>query len=196
MDLERETIIAENLLFFEAALPSVAARHFFLEAVRCSEPTPVLSLAGVVCLLHGIEGALGQVVYEKHKNTKASEDDPLEGKNIKLTNKLLKSASQLGFDIETLAFPDEKGKMIDVVKRNEPVGIVCFRNEFSHGKAARLAQKLGNTTYSDTLMLKRHFLALLMFLFHLQEKWRGLERLRFREIIQRIQWRFSKDRLS
>lgn len=162
IDIRRKVIISENLSFFENHLAGMASRHFFVEAVRCSEPQPAFYLAGVTCLLHGIEGALSQAIYEVREQAKLSEDHAMDrGEHKNFNNQALRSALTLGFDIETLAFPDEQGEMRMRVKQNEPVGIVQFRNEFSHGKVFRATETIGHELISDTVFLAPHFKDLL-----------------------------------
>jgi len=79
------------------------------------------------------------------------------GVHQNLKNWTLKEASRHGFNIEVLAFSEERGQMLDRVKLNDPVGIVQFRNEFSHGKAYRATEKIGETIISDTFLLAQHF---------------------------------------
>ncbi|TNF18928.1 MAG: hypothetical protein EP318_16715 [Rhodobacteraceae bacterium] len=162
IDIEREILISENLSFFESHLTGMASRHFFVEAVRCSKPQPAFFLAGVTCLLHGIEGALSQATYEVGEQAKLSEDHAMDrGEHKNLSNQTLRRALSLGFDIETLAFTEEQGHMRKRVKQNDPVGIVQLRNEFSHGKAFRATETIGHELISDTFLLAEDFKALL-----------------------------------
>lgn len=162
IDMDREILISKNIVFFESHLTGMASRHFFVEAVRCSKPQPAFFLAGVTCLLHGIEGALSHAIYEVGKQAKLSEDHAMDrGEHKNLNNQTLRRALDLGFDIETLAFPEEQGHMRKRVKHNDPVGIVQFRNEFSHGKTFRATEKIGNALISDTSLLAPHFRELL-----------------------------------
>lgn len=161
VDLEREKLIVENFQFFELSLKGIVARHYFTEAVRCAELQPVLFLAGISCLLHGIEGALSQAIYESTSSSKQSEDDQDGSKHKNLNNKVLKIASKQGFNIEVFAFPEEVGQMKELVIGNDPVGIVKFRNEFSHGKAYRATETIGSTLISDTFLLAPIFKDLL-----------------------------------
>lgn len=161
IDIDREILISENIAFFESHLSGMASRHFFVEAVRCSKP-PSLFLAGLTCLLHGIEGALSHAVYEVGQHAKLSEDHAMDrGEHKNLTNQTLRRALDLGFDIETLAFRQEQGQMSKRVKDNKPVGIVQFRNEFSHGKTFRATEKIGDTLISHPFLLAPHFRDLL-----------------------------------
>lgn len=161
VDLEREKLIVENLQFFERSLKGMVARHYFAEAVRCAEPQPRLCLAGISCLLHGIEGALSQAIYESTNASTQSEDDQDPSKHRNLNNKALKIASKEGFDIEVLAFPEEAGQMKKLVIGNDPVGIVQFRNEFSHGKAYRATETIGSVLISDPFLVAPIFKDLL-----------------------------------
>lgn len=163
IDLDREILISQNLRFFESSLNGIAARQFFIEAVRCSEPQPGFFLAGVTCLLHGIEGALSNAINEVENNSNLPEDHPMDrGEHKNLKNWTLKRASKLGFNVEALAFPDERGKMKErVVDNNHPVGIVQFRNEFSHGIAYRATENFGGVLISDPVLLAPHFKDLL-----------------------------------
>jgi hypothetical protein len=160
-DFEREKVIAENLQFFERLLSGMVARHYFTEAVRCAEPQPALCLAGVSCLLHGIEGSLSQVIYESGASSAQSEDDRDKSKHRNLNNRALKSAAEKGFNIEVLAFPEESGQMNKLVTGNDPVGIVLFRNEFSHGRAYRATETAGTVLISETFLLSPIFRDLL-----------------------------------
>ncbi|MBU2991658.1 hypothetical protein Q4555_16020 [Octadecabacter sp. 1_MG-2023] len=161
IDLEREIKISENLEFFEQSLGGMVARHYFTEAVRCAVPQPALFLAGISCLLHGIEGTLSQAIYESTNSSKQSEDDQDKSKHRNLNNKALKFDSEKGFNLEVLAFPEEVGQMKKLVSKNEPVGIVEFRNEFSHGKAYRATETMGKIIISDRVLLAPIFKALL-----------------------------------
>lgn len=158
VDLEREEVVAKNLVFFEQSLAGIASRHFFLEAIRCAEARPGVYLAGISCILHGIEGTLSYAIYEAKQKTSLSEDHPMNtGEHSKLNNRTLKEAAKLGFNIEVLAFPEEKGRMLQCLHSNDAVGIVLFRNEFSHGKAHRATEKVGSHLISDTFLLAPNF---------------------------------------
>lgn len=163
IDLEREMLIAENLSYFENSLVGIAARHFFIEAVMCAKPQPALFLAGLTCLIHGIEGALSSAIYEVQTSTKIREDHPMDAGNHKnLNNKTLRIANKEGFNVEVLAFPEEKGIMTEKIYDNShDVGIVHFRNEFSHGKAYRATENFGSILVSDPFLLAQHFRELL-----------------------------------
>ncbi len=163
MNIQRADVINENLTFFETALQSLAARHFFLDAVRCKRPDPQLSLAGLTCLLCGIEGCLRFSISEKNAGKFQLETVDLD-KVDNFNNDLLKEADQLGFDIEVFAFPEESKKMREIVtaqkvngQKTIKAGIVEFRNEFSHGRAYRAAEKIGDFEFSDSLMLGPQF---------------------------------------
>ncbi|MCH2096340.1 MAG: hypothetical protein MK160_14695 [Rhodobacteraceae bacterium] len=162
IDIERDELIAKNLLFFESRLADMASRHFFTEAVRCSEPQPALFLAGITCLRHGTEGALSHAIYEVGAKAQFPEDHPMDrGEHSNLKNRTLKRALALGFDIETLAFPEEQGHMKKYVKGSDPVGIVQYRNELSHGKAFRATERFGSELISSPALLGLHFKELL-----------------------------------
>lgn len=162
IDIDQEILVAKNMSFFESHLIGMASRHFFVEAVRCTKPQPAFFLAGVTCLLHGIEGTLSHAIYEVGEQAKMSEDHAMDrGEHKNLNNHTLKRALDLGFDIETLAFPEEQGHMSKRVKHNDPVGIVQFRNEFSHGKTFRATETIGDALVSDTFLLAPHFRELL-----------------------------------
>jgi hypothetical protein len=153
MNLDREIAIAANINFFEAALPSLAARHFFTEAVRCAEPQPMLSLAGITCLICGIEGALRFSLNEQEKDQKQDETQDLDGGD-NLNNRLLRRAANLGFNIEVLAFPEEQGSMEQIVSKAKPgASLVEWRNEFAHGRAFRTAERIGEYVFSDSIMM-------------------------------------------
>ena len=163
IDLEREMLISENLSYFENSLVGFSARHFFIEAMMCTKPQPALFLAGLTCLIHGIEGALNSAIYEIQTGTKIREDHPMDAGNHKnLNNKTLRIADKEGFNVEVLAFPEEKGTMTKKIHdNNHDVGIVHFRNEFSHGKAYRATENFGSILVSDSFLLAPHFRELL-----------------------------------
>jgi hypothetical protein len=153
MNLDRKIAIAANINFFEAALPLLAARHFFTEAVRCAEPQPMLSLAGITCLICGIEGALRFSLNEQEKDQKQDETQDLDGGG-NLNNCLLRRAANLGFNIEVLAFPEEQGSMKQIVSKAKPrASLVEWRNEFAHGRAFRTAERIGEYVFSDSIMM-------------------------------------------
>lgn len=161
VDLEQKNLIVENLHFFEGSLEGMVARHYFMEAVRCIEPQPALFLAGVSCLLHGVEGTLSQAIYESTNWSTQTEDDQDRSKHRNLNNRALRTASEKGFNIEVLAFPEEAGQMKKLVVGSDPVGIVQFRNEFSHGRAYRATETMGSVLISETFLLAPIFKELL-----------------------------------
>lgn len=161
MDLYREAVISDNIEFFNSTLKDLAPRHFFTDAVRCAEINPPLAIAGVTCLLCGIEGSLRFSVQEKLDKFEHPETADLdEGNN--LNNILLRKSLGLGFDIESLSFPTERGRMKEIVSTNKPPsGIVLWRNEFAHGRAYRSAEEIGGTVFSDSIMMAPAFRELL-----------------------------------
>lgn len=150
--MDRHIAIAENLVFFEKSLPGLAARHFFMDAVRCAEINPPLSLAGLTCLICGMEGALRFSLNSKKATSLANETDDLDGgHNFNID--LLRQASKQGFNIEVFAFPEEKGKMLKIIENKEKPGLVEWRNELAHGRAYRTAENIGDSTYSESIMM-------------------------------------------
>lgn len=160
MNLLRERAIVENIDFFENAFQSLAARHFFIEAARCAGPEPRLSLAGLTCLICGIEGALRFSLNERENQQKHDETHDLDGGD-NFNNSLIRKAYKQVFDIEVFAFDEEKGRMKEIVASNKPpAGLVMWRNEFAHGRAYRTAEKIGNDVFSDAFMMQPVFSAL------------------------------------
>ncbi|NHQ73717.1 hypothetical protein HAT86_04450 [Roseovarius gahaiensis] len=178
MDLAKEIAIAKNLEFFEQCLGGVAARHLFLDAIRCAEANPPLSAAGITSILCGIEGSLRYCIQETENSTEL--DDLDKGPN--LNHPLLKKANDRGFDIETLAFPCESGSM-EQLASSKPnpknpqsyCGIVLWRNEFAHGQLFRSAFMAGDEIFSDTYTLAPAFKELITISYRFSE-----EVLRFR----------------
>lgn len=151
--MERHHAIAKNTEFFEKALSGLAARHFFTEAVQCAAPNPPLSLAGLTCLICGIEGALRFSLNAQKSDGPLNATCDLDG-GPNFNRTLLLSAAEQGFNIEVFAFPEEKGRMRDIVSNpEEQPGLVKWRNEFAHGRAYRAAEKIGGYIYSDSIMM-------------------------------------------
>jgi hypothetical protein len=146
----------KNIVFFEESLPGLAARHFFTDAVRCTQLNPPLYLAGLTCLICGMEGALRFSLNAKQGASLAYETDDLDG-GPNFNIKLLRLASEQGFNVEVFAFPEEKGRMLEIIGNNEKPGLVEWRNEFAHGRAYRTAESIGDSTYSDSIMMGRAF---------------------------------------
>ncbi|WP_323035016.1 hypothetical protein [Pararhodobacter sp.] len=178
MNIKRARVISENITFFNTALENLAARHFFTEAVRCVEYDPPLSLAGITCLICGIEGSLRFSVEEHCTQKKSSETIDLDS-SLNFNNRLLQKAAQLGFNIEVLAFHEEVGKMAKLVEvKKPPVGIVMWRNELTHGRAYRAAANFGQSDWSDPIMLEPAFKEMLDISYRYSQelaKFRGVE---------------------
>jgi hypothetical protein len=153
MSIKRASAIANSIKFFDTALGNLASRHFFAEAVRCVEYAPPLSLAGITCLICGIEGSL-RFSVEEHCAQKNSPENVDLDNSLNFNNRLLQKASQLGFDIEVLAFAEEIGEMEKLVEvKKPPVGIVMWRNELAHGRAYRMAENFDQIVWSDPIMM-------------------------------------------
>ena len=178
MDLTKEFNIANNLEFFEKCLGGIAARHLFLDAIRCAEASPPLNAAGITSILCGIEGSLRYCIQETENSTELDDLDEVSN----LNHPLLKMASDRGFDIETLAFPCESGSMKQLASskphRKKPqsyCGIVLWRNEFAHGRLFRSAFRAGHEIFSGTYTLAPAFKELIDISYRFSE-----EVLRFR----------------
>lgn len=119
----------ERVFFVEQGL-GAEVHWFFTQAVQALKSE--IYLPACTSFFNGIEASLRVTMSQIENPTQVKELDPAKT----LSNRLLKSAYDIGLPVEALAFPDED-KFLENLESKRPnkinVEIVRIRHNFCHG---------------------------------------------------------------